>query len=106
MKKILKSQKYYYYFYFFGGGGGGGGVSEGYTLRNVKVFTATRQNKSLFFCRQCSRNVRNTITKIIKTIFFVRNDHKAFLTCFNCNSKFPLFAKKKKSFILNHLQIN
>ncbi len=33
-------------------------------------------------------------TKIMKTLFFLRNDHTTFPACFNFNSKLPLFAKK------------
>ncbi len=40
------------------------------------------------------QNVHNT-AKIMKTIF-LRNDHTTFPTCFNFNSKFPLFVKKVK----------
>ncbi len=36
---------------------------------------------------------------------FLRNDHTTFLTCFNCNSKFPLFAKKIY-LIFNNFKIN
>ncbi len=49
------------------------------------------------------QNVRTTTTKIMKTLF-LRNDHTQFLTCFNFNSKFPLFAKK--SYIFNNSKIN
>ncbi len=66
-----------------------------YTHRNVKVFTATRQNKSPGFCRNiCSAESTATTTKIMKTYFLRNSDHTTFATCFNFNSKFPLYAKK------------
>ncbi len=40
------------------------------------------------------QNVHNTTTKMTKTKKKLRNDHKTFPTCFNFNSKFPLFAEK------------
>ncbi len=64
-----------------------------------KVFTSSRQNKSRFLEDSAAEisiqhNVHNnTTTKIMKTIF-LRHDYTTFPTCFNINSKFPLFAKK------------
>ncbi len=46
-----------------------------YTHRNIKVFTATRQNKSVFFEDIAAeifvqQNVHTTTPKIMKTLFF------------------------------------
>ncbi len=65
MKKILNSQNFVW------------GVSGGYIHRNVNIFTAIHQNKSLFVFFEDSvaeifvqQNVHNTTTKIMKTLFF------------------------------------
>ncbi len=80
-----------------------------YTHRNVKVFTATHQNKS-FLLRpsaeifvQQNVHTTTTTTKIMKTLF-LRNDHTTFLTWFNFNCKFLLFANF--FLIFNNFKIN
>ncbi len=55
-------------------------LSSSYTHRNVKVFTATRQNKSWIFEDIAAeifvqQNVNNTTTKIKKTYFFKEWSH-------------------------------
>ncbi len=71
-----------------------------YTHRNVKVFTANSQNKSLGFWRQqkylFSRIYILLVLKLWKLIF-LRNDHTTCVSCFDFNSKFLLFA----NFFLN-----
>ncbi len=79
-----------------------------YTHRNVKVFTATRQNKSLDFVKTLQykylfSRIYILLLKLWKR-FFLRNDYTTFLKFFNFNSKFPLFAKE--SLIFNSLKIN
>ncbi len=65
-------------------------LGQGHTRRNVKVFTATRQNKrptvqqTYLFSRMY----------ILLLHFVLRNDNTTLPTCFNFNSKFHLFAKK------------
>ncbi len=54
-----------------------------YTHRNLKVFMATRQNKSRFnlktlqqkYITIVQQNVHNTTTKIMKTLFFKEWSH-------------------------------
>ncbi len=99
---------------------------------NVKVFAATRQNKSVFYFYQITFIVTSPSTCALVTevgyetllrtlqqkylfnrmyilllklwkLNFLRNGH-TFLTCFNFNSKFPLFAKK--SLIVNNFKID
>ncbi len=70
-------------------------LSSYHTHRNVKVFTATRQNKSPGFLKTVQQKYlfsRMYITLLLK-LYYLRNDHTTFLTCFKMNSKFPLFAK-------------
>ncbi len=94
-----------------------------YTHKNVNVFTETRQNNSHFYCHitttrafvsEVSYEVgyetllrtlqqkylfsRMYILLLLKwwKLYFLRNDHTTFLTCFNFNSKFLLFDKKSE----------
>jgi hypothetical protein len=92
----------------------------------IKVFTATRQNKSLVLFEDIATEINisllitkfqywtkitivqqnvhtttttttTTTTKIMKTL---RNDQTTFFPCFNFNSKSPLFAKMFKFSII------
>ncbi len=76
-----------------------------HTHGNVKVFTATRQNKSLFLLkRHCARNILLLFSRMyvilllllkkLIHLYFERNNHTIFLPYFNLNSKSPLFTKK------------
>ncbi len=76
-----------------------------HTHGNVKVFTATRQNKSSFLLkRHCARNILLLFSRMyvilllllkkLIHLYFERNNHTIFLPYFNLNSKSPLFTKK------------
>ncbi len=78
-----------------------------HTHGNVKVFTATRQNKSSFLLkRHCARNIlllfsrMYVILLLLLNLYFDRNNHTIFLPYFNFNSKSPLFTKKLNVFKL------
>ncbi len=79
-----------------------------YTHRNVKVFTATHQNKS-FLLRPQQKYLFSRMYILLLLLlklwklYFLRNDHTTFLTWFNFNCKFLLFAK---NFIFNNFKIN
>ncbi len=76
-----------------------------HTHGNVKVFTATRQNKSSFLLkRHCARNILLLFSRMyvilllllkkLIHLYFERNNHTICLPYFNFNSKSPLFTKK------------
>ncbi len=67
-----------------------------YTHRNVKVFTATRQNNSPGVLKTLQQKYLFSEMYILLKLWklCLRIDHTTFLTCFNFNNKFPLFAKK------------
>ncbi len=62
-------------------------------IYTVKVFTETCQNKSLKTAAEIFVQQNELLLLKLLKLFFLRND-RTFPTCFNFNSKFPLFAKK------------